>query len=321
MNGGGLHLVLHVFGQKYLTFFPVTGSFRLHRLVGFARTHVAQFFACLLLKRKVLLSPHSPRSSDGEVIGIVDGEADCDTMGNLGLHLVLQIVGQKYLTIFPVTGSFRLHLLIGFTETHVAQSLSCSLLNWNMLLSSHSPLLLSVGEVVGDTKGKTDGDAIDNLDLHLVLQIVGQKYLTIFPVTGSFRLHLLIGFTETHVAQSLSCSLLKWNVLLSSHFPLLLLVGEANTVGDSVGILIFIVNVISDRIDKDDRESDGLPVGYFVGIRVGKYVGEIMGDRVLLSLLFFSPLPFPLLFPTPFPFPSLFSLLLLFEPFSKLFCS
>jgi hypothetical protein len=241
MNGGGLHLVLHVFGQKYLTFFPVTGSFRLHRLVGFARTHVAQFFACLLLKRKVLLSPHSPRSSDGEVIGIVDGEADCDTMGNL--------------------------------------------------------------------------------DLHLVLQIVGQKYLTIFPVTGSFRLHLLIGFTETHVAQSLSCSLLKWNVLLSSHFPLLLLVGEANTVGDSVGILIFIVNVISDRIDKDDRESDGLPVGYFVGIRVGKYVGEIMGDRVLLSLLFFSPLPFPLLFPTPFPFPSLFSLLLLFEPFSKLFCS
>jgi hypothetical protein len=63
-------------------------------------------------------------------------------------------------------------------------------------------------------------------------------------------------------------------VLLSSHAPLLLSVGEdvgnANTVDDSVGILIFIVDVISDRIDTDDRESDGLPVGFFAGVRVEK---------------------------------------------------
>jgi len=47
-------------------------------------------------------------------------------------------------------------------------------------------------------------------------------------------------------------------------------VGNANTVDDSVGILIFIVDVISDGIDTDDRESDGLPVGFFVGVRVEK---------------------------------------------------
>jgi hypothetical protein len=47
-------------------------------------------------------------------------------------------------------------------------------------------------------------------------------------------------------------------------------VGNANTVDDSVGILIFIVDVISDRIDTDDRESDGLPVGFFAGVRVEK---------------------------------------------------
>jgi hypothetical protein len=127
-DGINLHLRLQMLGQKYLTFFPVAESFFLHRLIGFNETHVAQFLSSSLLKRKVLLSSHSPGLSDGEVVGVVEGEAEGDTMGDLDLHLVLQMLGQKYLAIFPVTGSFRLHLLIGFMETHVAQSLSFSLL-------------------------------------------------------------------------------------------------------------------------------------------------------------------------------------------------
>jgi hypothetical protein len=207
-DGINLHLRLQMLGQKNLTFFPVAESFFLHRLIGFNETHVAQFLSSSLLKRKVLLSSHSPWLSDGEVVGVVEGEAEGDTMGDLDLHLGLQIVGQKYLTFFPVAESFFLHRLIGFTETHVLQFLTSLLLKRKVLLSSHSPRS-SDGEVVGDAKGEADGDTIANLDLHLVLQMLGQKYLAIFPVTGSFRLHLLIGFIETHVAQSLSFSLLK----------------------------------------------------------------------------------------------------------------
>jgi hypothetical protein len=303
-------------GQKNLTFFPVAESFFLHRFPGFSETHVSQFLTCfllkrkecLLLKRKMLLSSHSPRLSDCKVVG------NADAVGGLYLHLRLQMLGQKNLTFFPVVESYFLHRFSGFSETHVSQFLICFLLKRKVfflmkrkvLLSSHSPRSSSDCKVVGN------GNTVGGLYLHLVLQMLGQKYLTNFHVTGSFRLHLLIGFVETHVLQSFSFLLLNRNVLLSSHSPLLLLVGEvagnADNEGKSVGVLM-----VSNRIGADVGESDGLPVGFFVGVRVGKYVGEIMGDRVLVSLL----LPFPLLLLVPSPL--LFSLLLLFESFSKPF--
>jgi hypothetical protein len=276
-----LHLVLQMLGQKSLTFFPVTGSFFLHRFLALAETHLAQFFLFALLKRKVLLSSHSPRSS-------ISGDA----VGDLDLHWVLQIVGQKKLTYVPVIRSFFLHRLVGFSKTHSAQFFFFALLKRNFLLSSHLPRA-SVGEDVGEA-----------VDLHLVLQIDGQKNLTFFPVTGSLCLHRLLGFVKAHVEQSLSSSLLKRNVSLSSHSPRSL-VGEdvcenkfrnivGDAVGDSVGVVVGVVV--------------GLLVGFVVGVRVGKYVGEVNGDCFLLCLLISSPLLFSLLF----------LLLLLFESFSEL---
>ena len=63
--GSGLHLDLQMLGQKNLTCFPVAGSICLHRLIGFANTHVAHCLSCSLLKRKGVLSSHSPLSSVG----------------------------------------------------------------------------------------------------------------------------------------------------------------------------------------------------------------------------------------------------------------
>jgi hypothetical protein len=256
-----LHLVLQILGQKYLTIFPVTGSFFAHRLIGFAKTHVAHCLTCVLLKRKVLLSSHSSLLPVGGGIDDAEGNAVGNAAGDLDLHLVLQILGQKYLTIFPVTGSFFAHRLIGFAITHVAHCLTCVLLKRKVLLSSHSPLL-SVGEVVGNAEGNAVINAAGDLDLHLVLQIVGQKYLTIFPVTGSFFAHRLIGFVKTHVAHCLACVLLKRNALLSSHSPLLLVgevVNNADTMGNSVGVFVGVV--VIDRVVGTGVSSLGLAVG------------------------------------------------------------
>jgi hypothetical protein len=70
-----LHLVLQMLGQKNLTFFPVIGSFFAHRLIGFAKTHVAHCLTCVLLKRKVLLSSHSSLLSVGVDIDDAEGNA------------------------------------------------------------------------------------------------------------------------------------------------------------------------------------------------------------------------------------------------------
>ena len=147
--GVDLHLVLHIFGQKNLTFFPETGSFFLHRCFGCAETHPLHSLFCSLLNRKVTLSSHSPRS-------LVVGADVGDALGDLVLHLVLHIFGQKNLTSFPVTGSILMHRLAGFFETHVSQFLSTSLLKRNVLLSSHFPRV-SVGEVVGNADAVGDG--------------------------------------------------------------------------------------------------------------------------------------------------------------------
>ena len=288
--GVDLHLVLHIFGQKNLTFFPVTGSFFLHRCFGCAETHPLHSLFCSLLNRKVTLSSHSPRS-------LVVGADVGDALGDLVLHLVLHIFGQKNLTSFPVTGSILMHRLAGFFETHVSQFLSTSLLKRNVLLSSHSPRSLVVGADVGD--------ALGDLVLHLVLQIFGQKYLTFFPVAGSILMHRLAGFFETHVSHCLSTSLLKRNVLLSSHFPRVSVgevVGNADAVGDGV-VAVGLNDAASIGISAGSNIV-GISVGFFVGVRVGFCIGEKIGDRV------FSP---------PFPFPLLFSLLLLFPfPFPLL---
>jgi hypothetical protein len=119
-----LHPLLQMFGQKNLTFFPVIGSVCLHCLVGFAETHGVQCLSWLLLKRKTSLFSHSPRTSVGEDVGDTDDDAVGNTVGDLDLHFVLQIVGQRNFAIFPVTGSFFLHRLIGFAKIHPSQSLS-----------------------------------------------------------------------------------------------------------------------------------------------------------------------------------------------------
>ena len=62
-------------GQKKFTSFLVTGSIRMHRLIGFSEAHLAQSLPCSLLKLKVSLSSHSPRSSVGEDVGDADGDA------------------------------------------------------------------------------------------------------------------------------------------------------------------------------------------------------------------------------------------------------
>jgi hypothetical protein len=156
-----LHLVLQKDGQNNFVFVPVTGSFFLHRLCGFAETQVVQSFSSSLLKRKSSLSLHSP-----SYVGDKDGDTD--------LHVLLQIRGQKNLTFFPVTGSFFLHCLFGFAETHVAQSFSSSLLKRKLSLSSHFLRSLRTevtggveGVLVGDIVGDIVGDALlpfpDNL--------------------------------------------------------------------------------------------------------------------------------------------------------------
>jgi len=162
-----------------------------------------------------------------------------------------------------------LHRLVGFSETHSAQFFFFALLKRKLSLSSHFPRA-SVGEDVGDA-----------VNLHLVLQIEGQKNLTFFPVTGSLCLHRLLGFVETHVEQSLPCSLLKRNVSLSSHSPRSSVGKDVGDTEGAVGFLVGVVvgNTVAD-ISKDDGVDDvssvGLLVGFAVGLRVGKYVGKII---------------------------------------------
>jgi hypothetical protein len=277
-----LQLLLQMFGQKNLTFFPVIGSVCLHRLIGCAESHLAQSLSCSLLKRKVSLFSHSPRTSVGEIVGDADDNAVGNTVGDLDLHLVLQIVGQKNSAIFPVIGSIFLHRLIGFAEIHLAQFLSCLLLKRKVSLSSHSPRS-SVGEDVGDAEGDAVGDTLGDLDLHFVLQIVGQKNFAIFPVTGSIFLHRLIGFVEIHLAQSLSCSLLKRKVSLFSHSSRSL-VGE--DVGDTEGAVGNLVGVVVGKtvagISTEDGESDGLDLRRSCdGVDGGSSVGLVEGEDVV----------------------------------------
>ena len=105
--------------------------------------------------------------------------------------------------------------------------------------------------------------------------------MTIFPVTGSFCLHRLIGFANTHVAHCLSCSLLKRKVSLSSHSTLLSVgevVSSADTLGDSVGSKVvgtdvsFLGPADGSDVVGDDVVLDnvGLLVGFFVVVRAGK---------------------------------------------------
>jgi hypothetical protein len=60
VGGVLLHFCLHSAGQKNLTFFPVIGSFSLHRWTGFFETHAQPFFS-LFLKRKISQFSHFSR--------------------------------------------------------------------------------------------------------------------------------------------------------------------------------------------------------------------------------------------------------------------
>jgi hypothetical protein len=153
-----------------------------------------------------------------------------------------------------------------------------------------------VGEDTGNADGDAVGEAVGDTDLHLVLQMFGQKKLTFSPLTGSLLLHLLFGLVETHVEQSLSGSLLKRKVSLSSHSPRSSVgedVGNADAVGDSlrvsVGDVVRITVVgiglgasvvgLEDRAD--DGESDGLDVRVSCdGVDDGSSVGLAVGSSV-----------------------------------------
>jgi hypothetical protein len=274
MSGADLHLVLHIFGQKNLTFFPVTGSFFLHRCLGFAETHLLHSLFSSLLNRKVTLSSHSPRS-------LVVGADVGDVLGDLDVHLVSQIFGQKYLTLFPVAGSFLMQRLAGLSETHVPQCLPCLLLKRKVLLSSHSPRV-SVGEVVGNADTVGDGvvavaDASEGADDKESdgLDDVSSVGITVGDNVVGISLGYFVGVR----------------------------------VGFSVGV----------RVGFFEGVRVGFFVGVRVGFFIGEIVGDpVFSPPFPFPLLFSLLLLFPLLFSPPFPFPLLFSLLLLFESVSEL---
>jgi len=157
----------------------------------------------------------------------------------------------------------RLGLLLGVELGMVLRSIT---------LSNKGSL---VCENTGNAEGDAVGDVVGDSDLHLVLQMFGQKNLTFSPLTGSFLLHLLFGLVETHVEQSLSGSLLKRKVSLSSHSPRSSVgedVGNADAVGDSVRVSVGVVvrvtvvgiglgaSVIGLSERANDGESDGFDV-------------------------------------------------------------
>jgi hypothetical protein len=272
LSDAGLHLVLHIVGQKNLTFFPETRSFLLHRRFGFAKTHLAQSLFCSLLNRKVILSVHTRRALD---VG--------DSVGDLDWHVVLQIFGQKYLTFFPVAGSLLLHRLVGFSETHVSQFLSWSLLKRNVLLSSHSPRS-SVGEVVGNavatsmnnSDGDSDGSDVSGIGLTEGADVgffVGVR-VGFFVLISLLFLSLL--FSPPFPFPLLFSLLLLFDSLLLL-FDSLLLLFESFSELFSLLLLFELMFVLFPLFDSRTL----LPIELFLG----KNVDPIDGDVLLMMMM------------------------------------
>lgn len=96
-----LQLLLHVDGQKNLSFFLVPGCFFLHLFLGFSATYDSHVLEELPLYLNEAEFSHVP-------------------------HFVLHVDGQKNLSFLLVPGCSFLHLLLGFSatyESHVIKEL------------------------------------------------------------------------------------------------------------------------------------------------------------------------------------------------------
>jgi archaellum component FlaD/FlaE len=166
-----LHFLLHVAGQKNLTFLPVPGCFFLHLLMGFDATYESHVLEGFPLNRKSALLVHS---NDRARLGALLGTPLGITVGLVVLHFFLHVAGQKNLTFFPVPGCFLLHLLTGFNatyESHVLEGLPSNRKSTTLVQPNDggklgsglgTPLRSRLGAELGPALGNEIGPALGN---------------------------------------------------------------------------------------------------------------------------------------------------------------
>ena len=175
-----LHFLLHVAGQKNLTFFlPEPGWIFLHLFLGFSATYESHVRFALPSNRNESKFSHRPRVTVGEDVG-----------ESVFLHFLLHADGQKNFSFFPLdSGCIFSHLSTGLIATyksHVLDELPSNLKSRSFEQSMGGTAL---GAEVTSSRGF----------LHSVSHVPGQNFLTVFPPdSGCIFSHLLTGLIATY---------------------------------------------------------------------------------------------------------------------------
>ena len=143
-----LHFLLHVAGQKNLTFFlPEPGWIFLHLFLGFSATYESHVRFALPSNRNESKFSHRPRVTVGEDVG-----------ESVSLHFLLHADGQKNFSFFPLdSGCIFSHLLTGLIATyksHVLDELPSNLKSrsFEQSMMSASPSPAAIGRTIASVR-------------------------------------------------------------------------------------------------------------------------------------------------------------------------